>query len=113
MFAQPCVANNPAFGCVNPPPQLKGDLVILFNNVLRLVFLVAGIYAFLRFLVAGMTFINAGGDAKKISQAWASIWQSLVGLVIIIGSFALAAIIGHMLFGDWQTILNPQIYGPV
>jgi len=89
-----------------------GGLIILFNNVLRLVFVGAGIYAFIRLIVAGLGFISAGGDSKKMTSAWNSIWQSLLGLIIIIGSFAIAALIGQLLYRDPGAILSPKIYGP-
>lgn len=86
--------------------------VLFFSNILRLVFLGAGIYALLNIVVAGFGFMSAGGDTKAIAAAWARIWQSLLGLVIIVGSFALAALFGYLIFGDAGFILNPQVYGP-
>jgi hypothetical protein len=38
--------------------------------------------------------------------------MSLIGLVILVGSFLLAGIIGHLLYGDASALLNPRIYGP-
>lgn len=101
---------NPATGGSFGP---KGSLIIFLNNVLRLIFVIAGIYAFIRIILSGLLFINAAGDTKKITQAWDSIWQSLLGLVIIVGSFALAALMGLLLFGDAKAILQPQVFGPV
>lgn len=111
-----CDPANP-FGCVDNPlpttaPGPGGGLIVLLSNILRLVFVGAGIYAFVRVVTAGIGFISAGGDAKKITAAWDSIWQSLLGLVIIVSSFAIAAIAGQLLFGAWDAILNPKIYGP-
>lgn len=108
--------NNP-FGTIdNPLPitstQPGGGLIVILNNVLRLVFVIAGIFAFLKIILAGLAFINAGGDPKKIEAAWATIWQSLIGLVVIIGSFAVAALAGQIFFGRADAILNPTIYGP-
>jgi hypothetical protein len=54
----------------------------------------------------------AGGDSKKMTQAWDRIWQSLVGLVIIVASFVIAALVGLLFFGDAGFILSPRIYGP-
>jgi hypothetical protein len=56
--------------------------------------------------------MNAGGDSKAVGKAWDKIWQSLLGLVIIVGSFAVASIFGQLIFGRADFILNPQIYGP-
>jgi hypothetical protein len=90
----------------------NGGLILFFSNVLRLVFVVAGIYAFINFIIAGFQYMNAGGDSKALSAAWDRIWQSLLGLIIIVGSFALAALVGIVFFGKPEAILSPQIYGP-
>lgn len=107
---------NPFDRLTNPVGQgslgPEGGLIVLLNNVLRLIFVASGIFAFLKIILAGVGFINAGGDTKKIETAWNGIWQSLFGLVIIVGSFAIAALIGILLFGNAGAILNPQIYGP-
>lgn len=89
-----------------------GGLILFFSNVLRIIFVVAGIFAFFNFIIAGFQYMNAGGDSKAVSAAWSTIWQSLVGLIIIVGSFAIAALIGQLVFGDASFILNPKIYGP-
>ena len=103
------------FGKVTPPSFISEDpsgLITLFNNILRLLIVIAGIYALFNFILAGYDFISAGGDPKKIDAAWAKIWQSMVGLLLIAISFALAALIGKLLFGNVGAILNPKIYGP-
>lgn len=89
-----------------------GGLVLFFTNVLRLVFVAAGIYALVNLLTAGFQYMTAGGDSKALTAAWARIWQSLLGLTIIVGSFALAAVFGYLIFGDAGFILNPKVYGP-
>jgi hypothetical protein len=108
--------NNP-FGEITNPLKSgslgpNGGLIVILNNILRLVFTVAGIYAFIRILLAGLGFIHAGGDAKKIESAWNSIWQSLLGMVVIIGSVAIAALMGLVFYGNPAAILSPVIYGP-
>jgi hypothetical protein len=90
----------------------NGGLILLISNILRLLFVGAGIFAFFNIVIAGFGFMNAGGDAKQITAAWDRIWQSLVGLVLIVGSFAAAALFGYVIFGDAGFILNPKIYGP-
>ena len=123
MIEKKLLADN-IFGGITPPAAIQkfvvpnkgvghpGGLIILFNNILRLLIVVAGIYALLNFILAGYAFMSAGGDPKLIDKAWAKIWQSLVGLLIIAISFALTALIGQLLFGSPTAILNPTIYGP-
>jgi hypothetical protein len=90
----------------------SGAVGLFISNILRLFFVVAGIFALFNFVIAGFKYINAGGDSKKLAEAWASIWQSLLGLTIIVGSFAIASLFGYLIFGDATFILNPKVYGP-
>jgi len=111
------------FGKITPPevfsPEKYGDfstpgkgIVFFANNILKLLIVGAGIYAFLNIIIAGYEFLGAGGDVKKVEAAWKRIWQSLLGLAFVAGSFVLAAIFGWLIFKDPTAILSPKIYGP-
>ncbi len=111
------------FGNITPPDVFKPEkygsfdtpgkgIVFFANNILKLLIVGAGIYAFLNIIIAGYEFLGAGGDAKKVEAAWKRIWQSLLGLAFVAGSFVLAAIFGWIIFGDAGAILSPEIYGP-
>ncbi len=112
------MANTDIIGTVtNPLPRAyqgvtSGGLILFLTNILRLVFVAAGIFAFVNLIIAGYQYMSAGGDAKALEHAWSRIWQSLLGLILIVGSFALAALLGYVLFGDAGFILSPKIYGP-
>ncbi len=107
----------PIFGTVQSPLMGTsygnlGGVGLFITNIIRLLFVVAGIYALFNFLIAGFEYINAGGDSKKLEKAWSRIWQSLMGLVIMVASFAIASLFGYLIFGPGFSILNPVIYGP-
>lgn len=87
-------------------------LIAFANNLLKLVIIIAGIFALLNLIIAGFQFMTAGGDPKAVGRASSKIWQSLIGLLIVAASFLLAAIFGWLLFGDPLAILRPTIYGP-
>ena len=110
------------FGCVTPPAPFQDTagqygsyntgLMKFANNILKLIIVGAGIFAFINIIVAGYGFLSAGGDSKKVEAAWNKIWQSLLGLAFVAGSFVLAAIFGWLIFKDPTAILSPKIYGP-
>lgn len=104
------------FGTVSNPLTSYGDantgLPSFISNVVTVIFVGAGLYAFFNFMIAGFTYITAGGDAKKIESALASINLSLMGLIIMVGAAALTAITSYILFGDASAILSPSIKGP-
>lgn len=99
-------------GCPGYTGLYGGGLITLLNNLLKFIIIVAGLYALWNFVSAGYMFMSAGGEAKAIEKAWAKIWQSLIGLLIVAGSFVLAGIFGYLIFGNASAIITPVIYGP-
>jgi hypothetical protein len=110
-------------GNIEPPPGVGRwiseygggnipGLLPFATALLRLIITLAGLFAFFNLIIAGFQFMSAGGDPKAISKAWDKIWQSLIGLLIVAGSFVLAGIFGWLLFGNAMALLHPVIYGP-
>ena len=104
-------------GEITPPPIGYSDIEAgglgnFLNNILMLISAVAGLFALFNFIMAGYGYMSANGDEKKIQQAWAKIWQSLLGLGIVAAAFLIAALAGWIFFKDPTFIINPKIYGP-
>lgn len=107
------------FGTVQPPPGVSrfaggqaAGVTVLVNILLRTLIVIAGIYAIIQLILAGYGYISAGGDPKRIQDASSKIWQSILGLVIAAGAFVIAAVIGRILFGDPNALLQLQIFTP-
>lgn len=88
-----------------------GGIILFITNIIRFAFLIAGLLVLIKIVLAGFAYITAGGEPKKLEQAWANIWQSVVGILIMVSAFVLVAIIGQILFGDYKFILSPKLYG--
>lgn len=86
-------------------------LVILGNNLIKLALVVGGIYAFVNIILAGYIFLSST-ESKDFAKAWAKIWQSMLGLLIMAGSFVLAAIFGWIIFGDPTMLISPKLFAP-
>ena len=91
--------------------QGKG-LIGFASNLIKLIMVLAGIWSFLNIIFAGFNYITQSTNPEAISNANRQIYMSLLGLVIIVGSFALAGILGFLLFGRADAILIPKVYGP-
>lgn len=107
------------FGTINPPYVGYGStigtgfgLIKFLNNLLRLMFVIGGIILLFNLVFAAFQFLQSGGDPKNIETAWNKIWQSLIGLLIMVASFVIAGLAGLIFFGDPGFLLNPKIYGP-
>lgn len=66
--------------------------------------IVAGLYFLFLLLIAAYGWIGAAGDVAKVKKARDTMRDGLVGMIILVGAYALAGIIGSMLGLD---LLNP------
>lgn len=89
--------------------DVEGGLGSFLNLIMQTLIIGGGIYALFNFILAGYAFLEAGDDSKKIQGAWARIYQSVIGLLFMAGSFVLAAIFGKLIFGSYDAILSPSI----
>lgn len=106
------------WGTINPPPGVSqygdlqsGGLVMFISNIIRIITIIGGVWSLFNLILAGFRYITAANDAKGIEQAWQSIYMSLIGLLLIVGSFTITSIVSFLLFGDPMFILNPKITG--
>ncbi len=102
------------FGTVKAPATTLGtDPGVAIGKVIQmainLIIIGAALYALFNLVLAGYGFMSAGGDPKRVADAWAKIWQTLLGLTVTAGAFVLAAIFSYLLFGDFTTILQPAL----
>lgn len=104
------------FGNITPPaavnnfgPVEGGGLTTFITMLVRFMIILGGLYALINFLLAGYAFLSAGDDSKKIEGAWAKIYQSVIGLLVMAGAFVLAAVFGALIFGDPAFIINPKL----
>lgn len=90
-----------AVGVITPPqgtiPETSGDpstfVASLIRNGIWLMVIVAFIIAVIWMILAGLSFIFAGDDPKKVQAAWGKVYWGLIGLVIVIGSFAIIKLV--------------------
>lgn len=92
--------------------SVESGLPLLISNVVRLTTIAAGIWMFGNLLTAGFMYLTSGGETEKITKAWGMIYQSLIGLLIIVSSFAITGVASQLLFGNPNTILEMKIFGP-
>ena len=68
-------------------PEANADVVV--TNILNGIYFVSGIVAVIVIIIAGLTFINSGGDSGKVAKAKNQILYEVVGLVVVISAFAI------------------------
>jgi hypothetical protein len=70
----------------------------VIRNGLQLLLIIAFIIDLIWTILAGFQFIFAGGDPKNISTAWSRIYWGLIGMAIVMASFAIIRIV-EIFFG--------------
>ena len=67
-------------------PTLIGNIIAVFLSVLGIIFVVLVVYA-------GFLYLTAGGEDEKVKKAKKLLGQAIVGLVIVIAAYAIAAFV--------------------
>lgn len=87
-------------GTINPPagiPTVGGDpsgfVAGIIRGSIQFLLVTAFIIALIWTILAGYRFITAGGDEKTVASAWAQIYWGLIGMVVVLGSFAIIKLV--------------------
>ncbi|KKW32633.1 MAG: hypothetical protein UY76_C0021G0004 [Candidatus Uhrbacteria bacterium GW2011_GWA2_52_8d] len=70
----------------NTLPELIGNIIQVLLSVLGIIFVVLVVYA-------GFLYLTAGGEDTKVKKAKTLLTQSVIGLVIIVAAYAIAAFV--------------------
>lgn len=96
----------------NSAPGANGLGIMLFvSNIIRLSTIIAGIWVMINFILAGWIYITSADDKSAGAKVSEKMTYSVMGLAIIVGAYTIAAILGLILFGRADYILNPTLKG--
>lgn len=84
------------------------DVVMILNFVLRIIFFAAGIWSLWNFISAGFRLISSGGDAKILGTVQNQFIWTFLGILVMVAAIIVAGIIGIVVYGKWDAIINPQ-----
>lgn len=81
--------------CVQDGVPTLRCIPIVFQNVVSALLIFLGITAAFFFVWGGIKFINSGGDPKQVAAARKVITFAIIGIVIVLGSFAIIHFISY------------------
>ena len=91
----------PAFAAENlVPPDIEGinNIVKVIRGAIQFILVVAFVLAFIFLIIGGIRWITAGGDEKGVAGARGMITAALIGLVIVLVSYAIIRLV-EIFFG--------------
>ena len=68
-------------------------LNVLFVNLVQALVMLAGLGLFIMLVIGGFKYLTSGGDAKKAESGRSTIMWAIIGLVVMISSYAIIRII--------------------
>jgi len=78
-------------------PALVGRLISAVLGIIGIIFVI-------NIIISGINYMTAGGDDKKVASAKQNIVQSVVGMVLIVGAYALSSfVIGQLIAATVST----------
>ncbi len=99
------------YGDITPSGSGPG-LLGLVSNIIKIIIVVGGIWSLFNIIIAGMIYITSGEKPEELEKAHQKIYMSIIGVLVMVASFAITGIIGLLLYGNAGAILNPELYGP-
>lgn len=90
---------NARSGVSNVNPGANTDLLSMIQTILNVVFGVIGIVAVIMIVIGGVHYTISQGDSAKIQKAKNTIMYGIIGLVIVLLSFAIVNFVLNGLIG--------------
>ena len=100
---------NPALG-IGVPKEAGAGLAFYIAQLWMTVVIVGGLAVMLFMIWGGLQWLMAGGDKAKLEEAHHKITNSLICLVVLVGSFAVIYFIGGVLKIDLLKPVFPVNY---
>ncbi|MDD3679143.1 MAG: hypothetical protein PHT36_02785 [Patescibacteria group bacterium] len=79
----------------------------LISTALNWFFVIAGIICIVVIIWAGITYATAGGDEEKVGKAKGRLIYGIIGIAVIIGSYAITQVIYQSINGGGNSLPAP------
>ena len=85
----------------------ENQLLPFISDLVTVVAVVAGIWVLINIFLAAYTAILSSGDAQAMQKVRNNITNSVIGLLLIVLAYTIAALAGAILFGDSKLFTKP------
>jgi len=95
-------------GGVEPPAAVANinlasgseiGLIFFASRAITFINIVAGIIVMINFVIAGFTYVSSAGNSSEMSKINEKLMWSVIGILVIVGSYTIAAIFGLIFYG--------------
>lgn len=100
---------NENLGQISTTQQAGGMVVYILSRVIGFLTVAASLWFLIQILIGGLSWISAGGEKNKLTEARERLTNSFIGLVVVVAAWAILALTGVFFgveFTNPATILN-------
>lgn len=94
------------FGSVSDATTGLTGITKIVSSVIGIMTVAAGIWFLFQFTIGGFNWITSGGDKAKLQASRDRLTNAFIGLVIVVGGWAILALAGQFFNIDF-TLQNP------
>jgi len=69
----------------------------IISRIIGIMTIIAGIWFIFQFIIGAYSYMTAGGDQQKMTNATKKITSALIGLVVIVTAYAVISLLGELL----------------
>lgn len=80
------------------------NLELIVSNFIGFMTVLAGIFFIIYFVIAAFNWVTSGGDNSKLQSARDRMLHGILGLIIVVGSYAIVGLLGTIIGLD---VLRP------
>lgn len=99
----------PAVAAINSASGSDIGIVFFISRLIQFANIVAGILVMINFVMAGFTYIVNAGSSSVNEKVRDQLTWSILGILLIVGSYSLAGIFGLVFYGDPTFIISPTL----
>ncbi len=102
-----------AIAAINTESGQEIGLIFFVSRALNFANIVAGILVMINFVAAGFSYVTSAGNSGNMAKINEKLMWSLIGILMIVASYTLAAIFGLVFYGDPTFIITPVLTGAI
>ena len=84
-------------------------VVLFISNMISFIIILGGLWALINIILAAFLYLTGGGKAETHSKVSSKFTMSVIGLLLMIVSYTVAALIGFLFYDNAGYILTPVI----
>lgn len=84
-------------------------IVLFLSNLITFFLILGGIWIIINLFLAAFAYLTGGGKSDTHTKVRDRVTMSVLGLLLMIGAYSIAAIVGLVFYGNPTYIISPSI----